>query len=104
MNYIKQKDLLKIFERSVDIRRDWDTDVTFALRTLMMFNDYAKKKLGIKLYGIFEILGMNNDEDAHLILNYIISNIEELSAERFALHEDQLNVKDDNNVSDEVSK
>ena len=89
MNFIKQNNLLRIFERSVDMRRDWDTDVTFTLRTLMMFNDYAKKKLGIRLYGIFEIIGMSNDEDAHLLLSYTISNIEELSAKQFVLHENK---------------
>jgi len=84
MKFIRQKDLLEVFEKSVKVRRDWDTDITFVLRTLIMFNDYAKKVLGIRLYRIFEIIRMSNDEEAHLMLGYTVSNIEELSAWKYS--------------------
>ena len=54
--YIPQSEALKIFKESVRVRREWDTDSTFALRTLMMLNDFAKDIYGIRLFNIFEII------------------------------------------------
>lgn len=83
--YIPQSEILKIFKESVRIRRDWDTDSTFALRTLIMFNDFAKDIYGMRLYNIFEIIGIRTDEEASMMLGYTISNIKELSERQFAL-------------------
>ncbi len=81
--YIPQSEALKIFKGSVRVRREWDTDSTFALRTLMMLNDFAKDIYGIRLFNIFEIIGINDDEKAFISLSYTFSNIEQLSNDKW---------------------
>jgi hypothetical protein len=72
---MKQREALKILEKTP--LREWDNEGIFALRFLLLLNDFCKKKYKIRLYNIFEIIGVNKD-NSQVVLSYTISNIEEL--------------------------